>query len=155
MITALNSAGPGECVLEKSKGAIHLTQKVDYGLFLLLELLKQDPLKPLSLKTMAKRHQMSFYFLQNVARALKQKGIIISSRGKAGGYRIAKRTSEWLLKDVIEALEGPIVIMQCLNPSSNWHCLREPYCTLKPALAKLNQELHDNFLAKPLSYFVA
>lgn len=52
-----------------------------------------------------------------VLRLLKDKGLIHSSIGVNGGYRLAKKPEDITLVQVIEALEGKLEISRCLSDS--------------------------------------
>lgn len=145
-----------KCLSVRSKGAFHLSKRVDYALFLLSVLMQSSKDgTPISLKTIANSHKMSFYFLQNIARVLRKKGIIEAERGKKGGFSLRKDPAKIVLRDIVEALEGPINIMYCLDHTDGEiRCNREEYCKLKGGFKKLNEELNQMFLSKPLTYFI-
>jgi Rrf2 family cysteine metabolism transcriptional repressor len=139
-------------VRESSKHYLfQFSQKLDYGLFLLTELSRQGKNGPLSLRTIADQNRMSFFFLQKIAYELRRAGFIEASRGKNGGYVLVKPAKKLCLKEVFEALEGPIAVMPCLanEPGQMAHqnCVRESWCTMKSGFNALNQLLID-FLTK-------
>ncbi|MBI4239496.1 Rrf2 family transcriptional regulator [Candidatus Uhrbacteria bacterium] len=131
-------------------GALHLTQKVDYGLFLLSVLARQKSEGQLSIRTITKEHQLSFAFLQKVARLLKNSGLIVASRGKYGGYTLAKSPKHIRLKSVIDALEGPLTRIDCAYGS----CARQEFCSLQKGLKKINDEITQSYLSKTLSSLI-
>lgn len=136
-------------------GALHLTQKVDYGLFLLATLAKHHGFDTLSsIASIAKKNHLSFSFLQKVANLLKREGLIASVRGKDGGYRLARRLDSIRLKDIIEALEGPILIARCLDEGA-LQCPRADFCTVRAGVEKMNTEIQEVYLSKKLSDFLS
>lgn len=142
------------CSKQRS-GALHLTQKVDYGVTLLVHLAKKSPL---SIKKVSDDSHLSFLFLQKIARSLQQAGIIKAERGKYGGYTLVKTPAELSLKEIIEALEGPIAIVPCLKTENDQCptnlCKHISYCAVRPTFYQINQEILANLTSKKLTNFI-
>jgi len=121
-------------------GFLNFSQKTDYGLVLLSALVKADSPVALSLREIAKSNLLSFFFLQKVALELRQAGLIEADRGKNGGYRLSKKARAISLKEVLEALEGPVAVMHCLGHSpEKTTCVREADCGIQGGFGMLNQ----------------
>lgn len=136
-------------------GALHLTQKVDYGLIILIFLAKNSESGQLSIKRIADQSHVSFLFLQKIAGLLQKAGLIKAERGKFGGYRLAKNPDQLNLREIIEALEGPIALVPCLKSLDEQSCKHSTYCSIRPNMAKLNAEIQNNVINKTLSYFIS
>lgn len=139
-----------DCNSQRS-GALHLTQKVDYGLMLLIALDESEEAK--SATTMAKELGLSLSFLQKIAHLLQKSKLIKAHRGKYGGYSLAKPLSKTTIKDVIEALEGQIAIVPCLKNAR--FCKRTTRCNIKRGLSNLNNEIQKHFLSKTVDTFIS
>ncbi len=136
-------------------GFLQFSQKTDYGLFLLIELAKHDSTEPLSLRTISEKNHMSFYFLQKIALDLRKAGLIISGRGKNGGYRLQKPANQMTLREIIEALEGPISLMHCLSHAANAPtCVREGWCGMRSGLQMINQTIVNTFAQTTLDHLI-
>lgn len=142
------------CSGKQRSGALHLTQKVDYGIMLLTALAKSLENETISLQKIAKENNISFAFLQKIARLLNQAGLIKASRGKFGGYLLAKTANALSIKEIIEALEGEIAIVPCLKKSQDEKCKHSSYCKVRHSFQKINQEIQAHILTKKLSYFI-
>jgi Rrf2 family protein len=128
-------------------GLLHFSQKIDYGLLLMLELAKISHSSVLSLRAVADENGISFFFLQKIALELRRAGLIHADRGKNGGYTLAKPASRISLKDILEALEGPLAIMHCLGHGEETAaCVREETCGVRSGL-----EVVNGVIAKALS----
>ncbi len=138
------------CQSKNRSGALHLTQKVDYGILLLTCIAKEPNL---SIKKIAEKSRISFSFLQKIAGLLHNAGLITSTRGKYGGYTISKAPDELNLKEVIEALEGKVAIVPCLKENSN--CKHSDYCAIRPTFRRINEEIQEHIVNKSLSYFIS
>lgn len=136
-------------------GALHLTQKVDYGLIILISLARNSGDDHLSIKKIADQSHVSFLFLQKIAGLLQKAGLIKAERGKFGGYRLAKNPDQLNLREIIEALEGPIALVPCLKSLDEQSCKHSTYCSIRPNMAKLNAEIQNNVINKTLSYFIS
>lgn len=138
----------------------HLTRKIDYGLVLLLELAEgkentnKAEIKPLSLRTLSKKRYLSFLFLQKVAMDLRKRGLIEAKRGKIGGYFLAKKPTEITLKEIFEALEGPISVMHCLGMTAKENLVHEVGCHSRKALNMLNEDMKQSLNRITLADFL-
>lgn len=139
---------------KQKSGSLNLTKKADYGLFL-LTMLAQDNSENKSIKTIANKNDLSFSFLQKVARELQKGGLIKAERGKFGGYKLTKKPEKITLKKILETLEGPIAIAPCFNNTkSNLCCSHKPFCVIKNGLKKINEEIKSTLLSKTLKHFI-
>ncbi|MBI4250096.1 Rrf2 family transcriptional regulator [Candidatus Uhrbacteria bacterium] len=135
-------------------GAFHLTQMVDYGLFFLSVLAHEQ--EPQSIRSVAKKHHLSFAFLQKVANRLKRAELVRASRGKEGGYFLASHPSDVTMKQVIEALDNPIALMDCLleTHQRSRTCPRERFCNVRRGLARMNNQIREIYGSKTLAEFI-
>ncbi len=134
---------------------LHSTQKIDYAFSLLLELTKNAFNEPKSLRIVSEDHGLSFYFMQKVALDLRKSGLIRAGRGIKGGYVLARGASSITVKDVIEAINGPMAIMHCLGTGAlAGTCARQKGCNVRPALDFINRTILETLSKKSLSDFL-
>lgn len=143
------------CETKQRSGALHITQKVDYGTTLLVSLAKKDASESTSIREIAEEQNLSVSFLQKIAGELQKSGLIQAERGKNGGYKITKKPHNIFLKEIIESLEGPIAIVPCLNPLGQNNCNKSEHCEVKSGFAKINEEIQNHLLSKSLAYFIS
>jgi len=84
------------------------TVRIQYGLQALLELALNHGSGPIQIKEIADNQNVPIKFLEQILVVLKRGGLVASTRGRTGGYNLARRPSEISVKDLIEVLEGPI-----------------------------------------------
>ena len=65
------------------------------------------------IKEIAEKENISVKFLEQIASQLKHAGLIKVERGAKGGYYLSNKPSEINLKDLMETLEGPLVLVEC------------------------------------------
>ena len=97
-----------------------LSQKADYGLILLSNLLKSK--SSVSVAQVAKKNQISTKFLSQIATELKRAGILKSREGVRGGYSLAKSADEIKLLDVLKLLDGELVEGKCFEDDHECSC---------------------------------
>lgn len=102
-----------------------------YALRLMIELASTPDNTFISLKDIAQKQEISIKYLEQIVLPLTRAGLIISSRGAQGGYRLTKKPSEYTPGDVIRAIEGTLAPVACLKQLENT-CPRKNTCkTLK------------------------
>ena len=109
-----------------------------YGLRALVELATCGEEATLPLRTIAERHGMSEYYLEQLFAPLKKAGIVKSVRGAQGGYKLSRAPDEITAGDVIKVLEGTLSPVDCLEDES-YECPAASCenCNTKPVWEKL------------------
>ncbi|MCR4256098.1 MAG: Rrf2 family transcriptional regulator [Candidatus Uhrbacteria bacterium] len=92
-----------------------VSERNHFGLIFMTQLATLEEGLYLSVKDAAEAMGMSLGYLEEIAIGLKQKGLIEGRQGPNGGYRLAKPASEISAKDVVEALEGPVALVACMD----------------------------------------
>jgi Rrf2 family protein len=71
-------------------------------------------------------------YLEQLVRALREQGLVESTRGAHGGYRLARAPEEMRMSEVLRALEGPIAPMVCASedPAHAAICERTGFCNV-------------------------
>ncbi|GIN71031.1 HTH-type transcriptional regulator CymR [Bacillus sp. J14TS2] len=85
-----------------------ISTKGRYGLTIMIELGKKYGEGPISLKSIAKTHNLSEHYLEQLAGPLRNAGLVKSVRGAYGGYILANEPAKITAGDIIRVLEGPI-----------------------------------------------
>ena len=107
---------------------IKLSTKGRYGTRLMLNLGKRslDGETPVVLKDVSNEEDISIRYLEQIIIPLKMNKLVKSVRGAGGGHTLAKHPSKIKLIEIIEALEGPISLVDCVDDTAN--CGRIPLC---------------------------
>ena len=88
------------------------TTKSRYGLSAILEMAKNYGNAPMHVKDIAAKHSISPQYLEQLLGRLIKSGLIRAMRGQRGGFILSRPPQEIALIDVLEALEGPLAIVQ-------------------------------------------
>jgi Rrf2 family iron-sulfur cluster assembly transcriptional regulator len=116
-----------------------INKQVDYAVQFLLALGNLPAEESLSLRTFSQNRNISFLFLQKIARQLKAAGFIEAHKGATGGYFLAKDSQEISLKDVVEAIEGKYAAVACMKTESN--CPITKLCPSKNVLLRVQEDI--------------
>ncbi len=87
---------------------------------------------PASLAEIAAEEDLPRAYLEQLAMALRDAGLVVSTRGAHGGYEIARPPAEIRMSEILRALEGPIAPMICASdaPDHASTCDRTASCTV-------------------------
>jgi Rrf2 family cysteine metabolism transcriptional repressor len=92
---------------------VTFSAKTEYGVRLMVALGRDERDRPTSLKAVAEAEGLPLSYLEHVVADLKRAGLVTSSRGAHGGYRLARPAEEIAMDEVVLALEGAIAPMEC------------------------------------------
>ena len=89
---------------------MYFSAKGEYGIMAVLDLALTNGADPVQAKAIADRQGIPLRFLEQILSALKHAGLVESSRGAHGGYRLSKPAEDIRVGDVIQAVDGPIAM---------------------------------------------
>lgn len=92
-----------------------LSTKGRYGVKAMVDLAVNCKETPVSIKSISKRQNISEYYLEQLFSSLRKAKLIRSIRGAQGGYVLNKLPEEITVADIMEVLEGPIEISDCVE----------------------------------------
>jgi Rrf2 family protein len=87
---------------------MRLSTKGEYGLLALVDLAIHDQSEPVQVAQIAERQGIPKQYLDQLLVLLKRAGLVASSRGRQGGYRLARPANRITLLDAVRVLEGPV-----------------------------------------------
>jgi Rrf2 family protein len=94
---------------------MYISARVDYAVRALCTLAASDG-KAMSGEALATSQGLPVKFVENTLVDLRRLGIVVSQRGRVGGYRLARPAGEITIADVIRALEGPLAEVNGVRP---------------------------------------
>jgi len=104
---------------------IRLTKAGEYGLRAVRYLVENVDKSRISIGDISENKKIPEPFLRKLFKPLVQQGIINSTRGVSGGVRLARDPKEITILEVVEALEGPLALNECLLADSTCEFLDE------------------------------
>jgi Rrf2 family protein len=109
----------------------------------MIELAQNEASRPLQLKLIAKRQDISIKYLEQLMAVLRSAGFIRSVRGSKGGYILARPAGQIRLSDILHSLEGPVATVDCVEDADR--CVRAAECAARQVWIKVQQAI-DNVL---------
>ncbi len=118
-----------------------ISTKGRYGLRILIDLAMHDPEKPRMLKDIAQSQQISEKYISRLVIDLRRAKLVRSVRGVNGGFHLAKRPEEITLLEILETMEGPISVVECVRSPEK--CTRRTLCPARDIWSKLNDGIRE------------
>lgn len=120
-----------------------LTSKAKYALRAMIDLAAQTgagPRRPYFIGDIATRQDIPRRFLENILLELRKHGLVVSHRGKAGGYALSRSPDLITFADVIRAIDGPLALTPCTSRTAYQRCedcRDEATCAMRKTLIKV------------------
>jgi len=105
---------------------LRLSTKGQYGVRAMYEIAKAHPVRPVTIREISERQNVSVAYLEQILNTLRRAGIIQSVKGPGGGYLLARDPEKISIGQILKELEGPVAITSCLDPSEG--CIRVDSC---------------------------
>ncbi len=116
-----------------------LSTRGRYGTRAMLDVALHCTEGPVHLRDIARRQQVSKKYLEHLTRRLEAAGLLRSIRGAGGGMSLARPPSEIRLSEIVETLEGPTALVECVdNPE---RCARSSSCATRDVWMEIGQLL--------------
>jgi len=120
---------------------LKVSTKGRYALRMLLDLAEHKG-RFISLKEIAERQNISKQYLEQIVSLLNTSNILRTNRGKQGGYMLAKRPSEYTVREILRITEGNLAPVTCLEEDVN-DCEKASYCKTLPMWTGLQKVIDD------------
>ena len=114
---------------------LRISKLTDYGTVLLAHLATSHA-TVCSAGEVATATGIALPTVRKLLKSLARSGLVLSTRGASGGYRLARRPHDISAADVIDALEGPVSITECSGSDSQ--CEHEGVCNVGVAWQRVN-----------------
>ena len=115
-----------------------LSTKGRYGVKAMVDLAVNHDGKPVSIKSISQRQNISEYYLEQLFAPLRRAEFIKSVRGAQGGYILNKEARDITVLDIMDVLEGPIEVSDCLDSDD---CDNIDYCATRTVWVKMKHSI--------------
>lgn len=126
---------------DKCNSSMQLTRAADYGVRVMVHLAMLPEGKRALLPDLAGATDAPGSFLSKVLQALAHAEMISSRRGKTGGFAILPRGRDASMRQVIEAIDGPVSLNVCLDGGKD--CERKSWCPAHAVWARAQRAMMD------------
>ena len=114
---------------------LRISRLTDYGTVVLAHL-ASHPSSVASAADVSAETGLGLPTVSKILKTLGKAGLVTSTRGAQGGYRLARKPADISAADVIDALEGPVSITEC--SAADRHCELEAHCNVGSAWQRIN-----------------
>lgn len=130
-----------------------LNKKTEYAILALQYMMISGTDRVATVKEIAQKYEIPQSLLAKILQKMVKSKIIHSVQGSRGGYTLNKKATQISLLSVLEAIEGPINIVNC---TAHHHtCNRIENCTLITGMEPVKQHLSNYFHSLTLADFLA
>jgi Rrf2 family protein len=118
---------------------MQITRQADYAIRAVRYLAKQGPNQRSATSTVAQEMKIPPSFLAKIISQLSIAGLLHTSRGARGGVTLARDAKEISLLDVVEAIDGPILLNECVGDPAD--CEFSDDCLVHPIWVEAQESL--------------
>jgi Rrf2 family protein len=120
---------------------IKINRKTEYAIRGMIYLAKQPRDKIVMIKEITKATETSPVFMTKIFQTLGSANLVISSRGASGGIRLSRKSEHITLRDIVEAIEGPVIMNMCVLDEKS--CGFSDVCSAHVAWKKIKDSISE------------
>jgi Rrf2 family cysteine metabolism transcriptional repressor len=136
---------------------LRVSTRGEYGVRLMVDLARHYGQQPRSLNEIGQAEglQLKVQYLEQLVRSLREAGLVESTRGAHGGYRLSRAPEELRMGEIVRALEGQIAPMICaVEGEMEVICDRLDGCSTKYLWARVRDAISSTLDAITLADLV-
>jgi len=120
---------------------MRVSTKGRYALRAMVDLASHGGEQPVARRDIAERQGISADYVAQLFRPLQDAGLVEGVKGPGGGYRLMQRTDTIRARDVVEAVEGPLVLAPCLEACDGPPCPHTGECPTRSLWERLTRKM--------------
>ena len=118
-----------------------LRRNTDYALRLMVSLARHDEGEAVSTRVLAEKEDVSYQLACKLMQQLHAAELVESCMGPKGGFRLGRGAADMTVLDVINAIQGPLKMNQCLL--SDHACGRQHVCPVRVKMGELQKQMDE------------
>ena len=123
---------------------MRITTQAEYGLICALHLARRGGDAPVTGRDIAAQERLPADYVEQIMLKLRRTGIVVSTRGAHGGYRLARPAGEITVRDVISASEHSTFDVHCVShPVEAARCAESHDCSIRPVWELLQRRIDE------------
>jgi Rrf2 family transcriptional regulator, iron-sulfur cluster assembly transcription factor len=125
-----------------------LTTRGRYAVTAILDVALHSGSRPVPLADVAERQNLSLSYLEQLFARLRQSGLVRSSRGPGGGYRLSRPATEISVAEVILAVDEQVDVTRC---GGLVNCNQDSRCLTHDLWVELSRQVDHFFSSRTLA----
>ena len=117
---------------------IRLSKFADYGIVLLTYMANGKDDSPQTARHLSELAELPLPTVSKILKAFSRAGLLVSHRGKQGGYSLAREPTKISVAQMISAIEGPIAMTECSSHAPGL-CAMEQRCPVRGNWRRINE----------------
>ncbi len=127
---------------------LKISKKADYALMALQHIASVQcgdvtPGRVINTKEIAEEYNIPLELLAKVLQALSKNGMIESHNGPKGGYLLARSAEHVTIAQILESIEGPLGLTDCLHEKDGEFCMQREHCNIRTPLLKIQDSIYQ------------
>jgi len=122
---------------------MRLSTKGRYAVMAMADLARRQDERAVSLAEIAARQEISLSYLEQLFARLRRKGLVQSSRGPGGGYRLARAADETNIADIVVAVDEPLRATRCSHDARKGCMLKGEKCLTHDLWEEMGRQIHS------------
>jgi Rrf2 family protein len=118
---------------------LRLSKKADYALIAMKHLAVREKGGSSNAREIAEQYDIPIELMAKVLQRLVRRGLLVSHQGTRGGYHLARTPGQISVADVIQAIEGPVVVTACTLDDAQ--CEQFAKCNVRDPLFKVRERI--------------
>jgi FeS assembly SUF system regulator len=128
---------------------LRISKLTDYGIVLLARFAHEAPGTTLTAREMSESTALPHPVVSKMLKTLATAKLLQSHRGAKGGYSLACEPGHVTVADILQALEGPLALMEC--SAGPGHCHQGSSCGVREPCQRINQSVQAALQAMTLA----
>ena len=134
---------------------MQLSTKGRYAVMAMTDLAAHGAARPVSLAEIAERQELSLAYLEQLFARLRRRGLVVSSRGPGGGYRLAREAAATSVADVVLAVDEPLRATRCGGHAAGGCMKGGARCLTHDLWEETGRQIHDYLASVSLADVLA
>jgi FeS assembly SUF system regulator len=117
---------------------IRLSKLADYAIVLLTHYVGEGRKHTYTARELSEASGVPLPTVSKILKALSHGRVVVSHRGVAGGYSLAKPADQISVVDIIGSIEGPIALTECSHATGKVACEHQETCPVEGPWKRIN-----------------
>jgi Rrf2 family protein len=123
-----------------------LTKKAKYALKAAMHLARRTPAGAVLIADIADSERLPKKFLESILLTMKNRGLLVSRKGRGGGYALARPADRISFGEIVRIMDGPLAPVSCVSLTAYRpceECANEQGCEVRTVMKRVRDAISD------------